>query len=783
MFEKSAILSQLPASQRDEDDQPEGTVNPAVVCTILSLLSKDSVEKKFMFLYELHFDNKNDMEVNIKGMTDTLIKGMLAVFKISKIPSKDIQYASVFTSLRTIRNSQRLQNEVDEVENNNEDVLTMSDFFQLCQESHVVSKLLNAILHLCAKQQVVQATEQPTTQLESKLVSTEVGKTEKVRHPLWNFYIMDMFNESWLAATPQVANTRTVSSCIELFLYSGKQALPVYFDPNISVFGATDASVISFDKKKNIMRVNELKTSDTNQNESDGFLTDSYQFQGLIDEYTIMLWFAECCPANVTEKSKIERKSIVEIQGGKRRSSIALKSNSFSRRSSSSMSLGRSSLTFGVPQMGGRARRTSFNSAIGSQWRDMGVQFAATPISYVLKDFITNPNVKTGYKSTFECILVKEDKSLPPRVEDEEDFTDDNEDKKLRCEVGYTVHDIFQTDQFMYNVVEMIARGFRNVPLAASRLRPYTVSHTISSVDVAAFLRLYPKECLGRLATTNVLDSGLMRVPLVVSCDMNYGSAIQHLKQFKVDTAAIIDSEGRWVGRLDCKSAAFIWWRWKSLAKGVVGDQAELDMLRDRFSHENYDEFNVSSIKNFSAFSMMMNPLRECTAVGINIYDFEDQFKAPPPPKAAISEEDGSGTSTSDSESSSTSGFSDSESTSSSNSDSDDEDNDDVSKLSMSVVSNMTMKDQDAAKEAKLRKQMQFTEWLRTQGLLIETDTITSALEVMTLFKSTKAFVVNAFGEVIGVVSIRSIAVEILKYESVTQRENYHKALEEDKDD
>jgi len=174
MFEKSAILSQLPASQRDEDDQPEGTVNPAVVCTILSLLSKDSVEKKFMFLYELHFDNKNDMEVNIKGMTDTLIKGMLAVFKISKIPSKDIQYASVFTSLRTIRNSQRLQNEVDEVENNNEDVLTMSDFFQLCQESHVVSKLLNAILHLCAKQQVVQATEQPTTQLESKLVSTEV---------------------------------------------------------------------------------------------------------------------------------------------------------------------------------------------------------------------------------------------------------------------------------------------------------------------------------------------------------------------------------------------------------------------------------------------------------------------------------------------------------------------------------------------------------------------------------------------------------------------------------
>lgn len=44
----------------------------------------------------------------------------------------------------------------------------------------------------------------------------QIGKTEKVRHALWNFCIMDMFNESWLASTPQVANTRTVSSCIEV---------------------------------------------------------------------------------------------------------------------------------------------------------------------------------------------------------------------------------------------------------------------------------------------------------------------------------------------------------------------------------------------------------------------------------------------------------------------------------------------------------------------------------------------------------------------------------------
>lgn len=579
---------------------------------------------------------------------------------------------------------------------------------------------------------------------------------------------------------------------MQLFLYSGKQALPVYFNPHTAVFDATEASLITFDKKKNIMRVNEISKDESTRTEADGFGEDSYQFQGLIDEYTIMLWFAECCPTSVTDKNKIERKNTVEIKGGRRRSSIAVKSNSFDRRTSSSVGQGRSSLTFAVPQLGGRARRTSFNSAIGSQWRDVGLKFAATPVSQILKDFIPHPNAKRGYKSNFECVLVKNTRPATPEVEEEDDFFEVKEVKKLRCEVSYTVHDIFQTDQFMFNVVEMIARGYRNVPLAASRLRPYAVSHTISSVDVAAFLRLYPKECLGKLATTTIQDSGLMKMPLVVSADMNYGSAIQHLKQFKVDTAAIIDSEGRWVGRLDCSSAAFMWWRWKSLAKGVLGDQAELDMLREKFTHEQYEEFNVTSIKNFSAFSMMMNPLRECSTIGVNIYDFDDQFKAAAPAKNEFDEDDFSDTSTSDSDkTSSSSDSSDSDSTSSSsNSDSDDEGDgadkfDEMSKLSMSVASNGLMNTDALAGEraAKLRRQVQFTNWLRTQGLLLENDTVASALEVMTLFKSTKAFVVNSFGEVIGVVSIRNIAMEILKYERKMQMENYTKSLEEDKND
>lgn len=90
---------------------------------------------------------------NIKRMTDHIMYGILALFKVQKLPPKNIQYAGVITSLHTMRNSQRLQNEVDEAKNN-ENKFTLSDFFQLCQESQMISKLLNQILQLCSRHQV-----------------------------------------------------------------------------------------------------------------------------------------------------------------------------------------------------------------------------------------------------------------------------------------------------------------------------------------------------------------------------------------------------------------------------------------------------------------------------------------------------------------------------------------------------------------------------------------------------------------------------------------------------
>jgi hypothetical protein len=201
---------------------------------------------------------------------------------------------------------------------------------------------------------------------------------------------------------------------------------------------------------------------------------------------------------------------------------------------------------------------------------------------------------------------------------------------------------------------------------------------------------------------------------------------------------------------------------------------------------------------------MMMNPLKECSSIGIKLFDFNAQFKATAPKKGSLAEGDeedsdsssNSSSSTSDSDSDTSSSSSSSSSSSESNSDSDSDSDGDgvgggVSKLSMSTTSKLrgskaaaaADSQRDEEREAKLRHQTQFTNWLRTQGLILEQDTIASALEVMSQFKTTKAFVVNSFGEVVGVVSIRSIAIEILKYEGKTQKENYLLAVDEDKDD
>jgi hypothetical protein len=65
IFEKTAIGAQLQGSSSQLDDgQVDSTVNPFVVCTLIALLSKDSVDKKFTYIHDLHFNNDNQAEVS-----------------------------------------------------------------------------------------------------------------------------------------------------------------------------------------------------------------------------------------------------------------------------------------------------------------------------------------------------------------------------------------------------------------------------------------------------------------------------------------------------------------------------------------------------------------------------------------------------------------------------------------------------------------------------------------------------------------------------------------------
>ena len=89
----------------------------------------------------------------MKHLTDNVISGTLALFKVNKAPPKYLQYTAVISSLKAMRNSQRLQNEIDDVVSD-EGVVSLHDFFQLCQESQAISKLLNAILQMSSNQQV-----------------------------------------------------------------------------------------------------------------------------------------------------------------------------------------------------------------------------------------------------------------------------------------------------------------------------------------------------------------------------------------------------------------------------------------------------------------------------------------------------------------------------------------------------------------------------------------------------------------------------------------------------
>eukprot|EP00604_Paraphysomonas_vestita_P000100 CAMPEP_0174825492 /NCGR_PEP_ID=MMETSP1107-20130205/42813_1 /TAXON_ID=36770 /ORGANISM="Paraphysomonas vestita, Strain GFlagA" /LENGTH=172 /DNA_ID=CAMNT_0016057159 /DNA_START=1717 /DNA_END=2232 /DNA_ORIENTATION=+ len=163
--------------------------------------------------------------------------------------------------------------------------------------------------------------------------------------------------------------------------------------------------------------------------------------------------------------------------------------------------------------------------------------------------------------------------------------------------------------------------------------------------------------------------------------------------------------------------------------------------LRRTYLRGTPELIDVNKVSNFSIFSMLLSPLKECSLIGIHVTDFEEYMSEKPPGVLDQFHED------EDDE------------------DDDDDDDDEVDSDDSDDGMNETQKSNSTAlksntiiNEAQHSIQRnKLSNWFTEMMLVQVTDTIGTVLEVMHRSKSTKAFVANTAGEVVGVVSLKDI--------------------------
>lgn len=213
----------------------------------------------------------------------------------------------------------------------------------------------------------------------------------------------------------------------------------------------------------------------------------------------------------------------------------------------------------------------------------------------------------------------------------------------------YTPGNVFQTDQYMYNLFEQIAKGYRLIPIASSRLKPYTVTQIVSSKQVASFLRLYAfevrlklcviilddhlnsvlflfRQIMGKFAVKSIGRSGLLRKAPCVPREANFGTAIVALAESKFECLPVVDDRMRFCGRFDASAIKHFWWSWKVNLARRSGTAITLSGLQHEYSRNNVLIPSGTGL-NYSHFSSLLTPLTQCENLGVNLVDFDELTK------------------------------------------------------------------------------------------------------------------------------------------------------------
>lgn len=369
-------------------------------------------------------------------------------------------------------------------------------------------------------------------------------------------------------------------------------------------------------------------------------------FVGSVDFSTILFWFAESCPKTITAKGLAEyheyeeasKKQALLLQAEELalagKSGQGLVESQSSRHSlagdhnSSDKSLHHGAAAQSQQKTGGRRNREGADHH--NLWTECG---------------------NTIIQSSIQSAMSTGSTSSRPQ---------------------YTMENIMLPDQFVYNVFDMFAQGYRAIPIA-SKTNPFKVTHMLTSADAVQFLYYRAVEIFGTLIAQPICElKSLVRTPVKIPSTLSYGAACSVLAESDVDAAVLVDEKGRMSGVFRSSSVGEFWLSWWKLfcARGAE-DSYSMEKLQKAFAEGSYQTTsNLRDLdpKVYSFFTALQNPLKLCGHLGVNVVSFDTLVGPidPPAPKQAfgmssisqVNESDDS--SSTSSSSSSSSGSSDS---------------------------------------------------------------------------------------------------------------------------
>ena len=170
------------------------------------------------------------------------------------------------------------------------------------------------------------------------------------------------------------------------------------------------------------------------------------------------------------------------------------------------------------------------------------------------------------------------------------------------------------TENYIYDLIYMIAQGQRSIPVATSKLFPSKVTYVISDNDIAQFMLKNANELLGKLMRLQIQKTNLVKKAATISCNTKLGNAICNMTNRGIDVAAVIDEKGKICGRFCSEIVNNLWLTWYQ--QNVQDESITFNEVITAFNNNNFKAYDSKDAAvKFNVFSKLLAPLKNCDGI------------------------------------------------------------------------------------------------------------------------------------------------------------------------